>query len=85
MIRTIRPGVVLIDLQMPVMDGQTFARVVRSEASIDCPRPLLIGITGTADVPKTDDQGRSCFDHFLTKPVRKDQIASLLPRLEQSA
>lgn len=85
MIRTIRPRVVTIDLQMPVMDGQTLARLIRDESSIDRPRPLLIGITGTADVPQTDDQGRSCFDHFLTKPVRKDQIASLLPRLEQSA
>ena len=35
-------------------------------------------MTATSDLPdRADSRGRA-FDHFLTKPVRLDQIASLL-------
>ncbi|RUL83300.1 hybrid sensor histidine kinase/response regulator [Tautonia sociabilis] len=77
MVKDFRPGVVLIDLQMPVMDGQTLAREIRREQR--GPAPLLIGITGTADRPVQDESGGNCFDYFLTKPVRREQIIALLP------
>jgi CheY-like chemotaxis protein len=77
-IRTFRPEVVLIDLHMPLMKGDALARLIRRDES--AVRPLLIGISGSTELSGEEEQGvLSCFDHFLVKPVRSDEVAALLP------
>ena len=80
MVRQTCPAVVLIDLHMPIMDGQTLARLIRREYPID--PPLIVGMTGTSDQPEPDGKQERSFDHFLLKPVRREQIIALLPHRE---
>lgn len=84
--------VVLMDLHMPDLDGETTARLLRAQTSSGTLCPRIIALTadvfGAAEAP-----GRG-FDGRLTKPVDREALRQLLltrsastaddlPRLEQ--
>ena len=74
-----RPGVILLDLGMPKLNGYEAARRVRSEpwgAAV-----VLVAVTGwgaAEDRRKTRDAG---FDHHLVKPVDPAALLKLLSSL----
>jgi CheY-like chemotaxis protein len=62
-----RPGVIVVDLKMPGMDGFTFCRTVRNDSSLkDTPLILLTGSRGDAVRSEALAAGAS---YFLTKPI----------------
>ena len=81
-----RPDVVLMDCQMPVMDGYTATRVQRSrEEKNGLPRVPIIALTANAlaeDRQKCLDAG---MDDFISKPFSKDELRSALTRWATSA
>ncbi len=78
---------VLMDLQMPVMDGLEAARLIRKEeregvcfSRSASKRIPIVAVTAHAfeeDRRKAMDAG---MDDYLAKPVRRDQLATLLKR-----
>ncbi len=70
-----RPGVALVDIGMPGMDGYEVARRLRVGPGGDL---TLVALTGYG----TDDDRRRCreagFDHHLTKPVEFDALRQIL-------
>jgi CheY-like chemotaxis protein len=70
-----RPNVILLDLMMPVMDGETFCSVWRGDPSLaDIPVVIL-----SAD-PRAREKARSCgATDLLPKPV---QLTALLAMIE---
>ena len=78
-----RPGdvdAVLMDVQMPVMDGLTATRAIREDPRLaDLPVIALTAGALTEDRQKALDAG---IDDFLTKPVNLDRmVAAILGRL----
>jgi len=75
------PDVVLMDCQMPVMDGYTATRERRSyEAQNDLPRVPIIALTANAlaeDRQKCIDAG---MDDFVSKPFRRNDIVEIFAR-----
>ena len=76
------PDVILMDLQMPVMDGLQATRALR-----DRPAPLgrvpIVALTADA-YPDTRQQVLDAgMDDFLAKPVRWDGLAAALLRLQR--
>ncbi|GAQ92149.1 Signal transduction histidine kinase [Klebsormidium nitens] len=74
---------VLMDCQMPVMDGYTASRQIRSE-ELESPQKRRVAIIAlTADGSK--DAERLCLDAgmdgVLTKPVKVDSLAELVNKL----
>lgn len=67
--RTLRPGVVLMDIAMPQMDGITAAAAIQAE----CPTPVVILTAHEAkeDVAKATSAGVGA---YLVKPARPDDI-----------
>jgi CheY-like chemotaxis protein len=70
---------VLMDLQMPGLDGIEAARIIRShERERDLPAVPIVAMTGN----DPDDYGVACadagMDGFLMKPVGMDDLRSLL-------
>ncbi|HSW08801.1 response regulator [Aquabacterium sp.] len=71
--------VILMDVQMPVMDGLAATRLIRQEwPAHSCPRIIAL----TAGV--TPDEEQACrqagMDDFLVKPLDRDQLALALSR-----
>jgi signal transduction histidine kinase len=74
--RAFRPGVVLLDIGLPKMDGFEVARHLRSFA--ETREATLIAVSGygqDADRQRSKDAG---FDHHLVKPVDRKTLTSLL-------
>lgn len=81
LIRASPPELVLLDLQLPGMDGLTFVRLLRSDAKTS--RLRLVALSAFAmpeDLRRALDAG--C-DGYLTKPIDADtfpaQVESFLP------
>ncbi len=68
---------ILMDCQMPVMDGYMATRTIRQSKSIK-KQPVIIAMTANA---MAEDRQR-CFDagmdDYLSKPVRKEELAEKL-------
>ncbi|MEP6994914.1 MAG: response regulator [Acidobacteriota bacterium] len=67
------PGLILLDLKMPVMDGWQFlAQRAAAKRATECPVVLLSGLTFIQDAPGVAD--------FLSKPVDFAKLRACLER-----
>ena len=70
--------VVLMDLQMPVMDGLEAARIITSDLAVES--PWIVALTANV----FDSDRRACREagmhDFLGKPLRPDELAAALER-----
>lgn len=77
------PDAVVLDLQMPVLNGWEVARAIRAMPT--GVRPLLIAISGR--FVKGEDHvstERAGFDHFCLKPCEPRVLLELLANLKRS-
>src|SRR5262249_37122809 len=79
-----RPALILMDVQMPEMDGLTATREIRKIEAEGGPRTTIIAITARAlegDAQMCLDSG---MDDYISKPVRLDtlsiKLAQWLPK-----
>ncbi|GIZ51591.1 response regulator [Noviherbaspirillum aridicola] len=75
------PGVILMDIGMPGMDGHEVARRIREQ-----PRfagATLIALSGWGQEEDKRRASESGFDHHLTKPVDLAMLESLLNDMQQ--
>jgi len=76
--------VVLLDVQMPEMDGLEAARRIRARAGTR-PRPRLVAVTADA----MQDDRRCCLeagmDDYISKPVRLEVLRAALEPVESAA
>ena len=71
-----RPDVVVLDLNMPVMDGFRAAREIRDHYL--APPPVLVAasaLSANSVQQRLDECG---FDYFLTKPADIDRLLSIV-------
>ncbi len=71
--------VVLMDIQMPVMDGFTAARVICHRWK-PAERPRLIAMTANAMSGDEEKCRQAGMDDYISKPVRLDELAAALRR-----
>ena len=75
------PGIVMLDLGMPGMDGYEVARHLRADpARSDL---VLIALTGWGQASDRRRTAAAGFNHHLVKPVSVDAMESLLRSLRQ--
>lgn len=81
-----QPGfdLILMDVQMPMMDGYEATRHIRALGGGAGEVPI---VALTALALSTDrERARSCgMDEFLTKPIRKNELAALIDRMMGTA
>jgi PAS domain S-box-containing protein len=73
-----QPEVVLLDLELPKLDGFEVARRLRAERPV---RPLLL--VATTGYGQEEDRRRTAeagFDHHLVKPIDPEELLTLLAR-----
>jgi PAS domain S-box-containing protein len=74
--RTIRPGVILLDIGLPTLDGYQVARILRAEGCLS--DAVIIAISGYGqeeDVRRSREAG---MNHHLVKPIDLNALSSLL-------
>jgi CheY-like chemotaxis protein len=81
----IRLEVVLMDINMPVMDGFEAARAIRRfEHANGSPRATIIAVTALGDTTAQEQAFASGMDLFLTKPVKLKEVTAILSGLRGS-
>lgn len=75
--------VLLLDINMPVMDGIDCAKAVRALADSQKSKIPMIAITGNARNYSMDDFKAAGFDDFLAKPLNFDALVSTVKSLTE--
>jgi two-component system, chemotaxis family, chemotaxis protein CheY len=68
-IRTFAPDVVLVDWEMPEMDGAAFVKAVRSPGEFPLPNVPIIMLTGHSERWRVVEAMRLGVNEYLLKPV----------------
>lgn len=79
----LRPGVVLLDIGLPKLNGYEVARRIRLEPWGNA--PMLVAITGWGQAEDKDLSREAGFDHHLVKPVEPDTLLSLIQKRKSTA
>lgn len=75
----LRPNLIISDVNMPVMDGITFAREVRSVQGLRF-TPILM-LTTESEQSKRDEAKRAGATGWLVKPVTPDQLLNVIKQI----
>ncbi|MFN8944709.1 MAG: ATP-binding protein [Pseudobdellovibrionaceae bacterium] len=71
--------VILMDIQMPVMDGHEAVKTLRSKGYVG----PIVALTAHAMKEERDRAIQSGFSHFLTKPIHRNNLTELLEGLHR--
>jgi two-component system chemotaxis response regulator CheY len=81
-IRAMVPDIVILDWEMPGLDGPSFVRAVRSPATFPYPNLPIIMLTGHGERSRVVEAVKIGVNEFLLKPVSskalQDRLTSVL-------
>ena len=78
-LRELSYDVIIMDMQMPVMDGLEATRRLRSDTTIR-PRPWIIALTAGAQEEDRTRCMEAGMDDYLAKPVRLTELGEVIQR-----
>jgi YesN/AraC family two-component response regulator len=78
LIRSVAPDVVIVDWQMPGLDGAGFVRMVRSPQTFPYPNVPIIMLTGHGERSKVLEAIKVGVNEFLLKPVSSKALQDRL-------
>jgi predicted ATPase/signal transduction histidine kinase/ActR/RegA family two-component response regulator len=76
---------VLMDVQMPLMDGLTAAREIRRREQGSGRHLCIVAVTASATTEVVAACTASGMDHYLSKPLRIDAVREILQRIQARA
>ena len=74
--------VVLMDVEMPEMDGPTATRAIRSELSA-ARQPVVVALTAHALAGNREHFLAAGMDAYLAKPIRVPELLAILTQLPE--
>jgi CheY-like chemotaxis protein len=69
--------IILMDVQMPEMDGLEATRTIRSSLDV---QPHIIAMTANAMKEDKDECLKAGMDDFLSKPVKLEELVNMLAK-----
>jgi CheY-like chemotaxis protein len=79
-VRSGRYDVVLMDVQMPVLDGIEATRAIRADVAPDR-QPHIIAMTASVLIEDEAACRQAGMDSYLTKPIRPHELGEVLARI----
>jgi two-component system chemotaxis response regulator CheY len=84
LIRTVMPDIVILDWEMPGLDGAAFVRMVRSPQTFPVPNIPIIMLTGHGERSRVIEAVEIGVNEFLLKPVSskalRDRLIAVLAK-----
>lgn len=77
-----RPDLILVDWNLPEMNGLDFVRAVRSQAEYDSVRVMMV--TTETEMTRMAEALRQGANEYIMKPFTKDVILQKLEQMECS-
>lgn len=77
-IQRVAPDLVIVDWQMPKLDGPSFVRYVRSPETCRCPNVPIIMLTGHSERARVIEAIEIGVNDFLLKPVSSKALEERL-------
>jgi two-component system, sensor histidine kinase and response regulator len=77
--------VVLMDVQMPVMDGWEATRSIRAKEKMTGGHIPIVAVTAHAMKGDEDRCRQAGMDHYLTKPLRTHELFAILEKIPNAA
>jgi len=88
LIRTVNPDVVVLDLEMPLLNGPELVRIVRSPGAFPTPDVPIIVLTAHGQRSRIVEASKLGINEFLCKPVSAkalyDRLLSILLKPRES-
>ncbi len=81
--RVLRPDLVLLDIQLPTMDGYAVARSLRGMASLA--NTPIIAVTSFAMVGDKEKSLEAGCNGYIEKPINPDTFVAEIQRFERPA
>jgi len=78
LIRSVAPDVVIVDWEMPGLDGAGFTRMVRSPTTFPLPDVPIIMLTGHGERARVVEAMQCGINEFLLKPVSSKALQDRL-------
>ena len=78
---SLQPGVLLMDLDMPLLDGFETARRVRANAALA--HMVLVAISSHTDEFSSSRAWEAGFNEFLSKPVSASLVLQVIRRTQE--
>ena len=72
---------VLMDVQMPEMDGLTATRTIREAEATTGRHTPIVAVTANSPGRERDDYLEAGMDEFLPKPVKQDLLAETISKV----
>ena len=79
-----RYEIVLMDVQMPEMDGLEATRVIVKRWPAPADRPWIIALTANAMQGDREDCIAAGMDDYVSKPIRPEELSAALDRARAS-
>lgn len=80
LIRAVAPALVMMDMQMPQMDGTEVVRALRADAGGPQPQVVVLSANRLSRAQEEDLRGLGVAD-FLLKPVNRSRLQGVLVEL----
>jgi CheY-like chemotaxis protein len=77
--------VILMDVQMPVMDGPTAARAIRAHEAVTGRRTPILALTANAMTHHADEYLAAGMDGVVAKPIQLGQLIAEIDRVTDPA
>ena len=77
MIGTKHYDIILMDIQMPEIDGKEVTRIIRSRGGL---QPLIVAVTANAMLGDREDCLRAGMDDYLCKPISFQKLVVLMEK-----
>lgn len=76
-------NVIIMDVQMPVMDGYTSARKIRTLESKNGKNTVIVGLTAYAMKGDREKVLNAGMDYYISKPFKQEELLSVINGLEE--
>jgi signal transduction histidine kinase/CheY-like chemotaxis protein/ligand-binding sensor domain-containing protein len=73
--------VILMDIQMPIMDGLAATRKIREEFST---QPIIVAMTANAMIEDKEACFKAGMDEYMSKPINLPELVALLEKISQA-